>query len=211
MRLMGLFDKFTGLATTAAGGIVSAATSLAGTVVLGAVTLTDARNLFKLIDMAPGIPDREMTPAMANRALVLLQQGQLTFIINFDPESGIDAEFIRTAPLSAQTLNALATGTNFSTTTLSQAANETEQSLCLLINKTAFAEHGNGITGDVIAKALLTPIENVPVAGGIAADALRRPVRGIATWLLDTITATATGTANIVRNGLSGGPAEPSP
>ncbi len=208
---MGLLNKFTGLASAATSGIASAATSLAGTVVLGAVTLADTRNLFKLIDMAPGIPDREATPAMAERALVLLQQGRLTFAINFDAENGIDAEFFRTGPLTEETLKTLAPAAEYSTSILAQAADETEQSLCLLINKASFAEHGNGITGDVIAKALLTPIENIPVAGGIAAEALRRPVRGIATWILDTITATATGAANIVRNGLSGGPADPAP
>jgi hypothetical protein len=209
--MMGLLNKFTGLAGAATSGIVNAATSLAGTVVLGAVTLTDARNLFKLIDMAPGIPDREADPAMAEHALVLLQQGRLTFAINFNAEDGISAEFFRTAPLSEETLKTIAPTLDYSTSVLSAANAENEDSLCLLINKAAFAEHGNGITGDVIAKALLTPIENIPVAGGIAADALRRPVRGIATWILDTITATATGAANIVRHGLSGGPADPAP
>lgn len=208
---MGLLNKFTGLANAATSGIVQAATSLAGTVVLGAVTLADARNLFKLIDMAPGIPDREATPAVAERALVLLQQGRLTFAINFDAENGIDAEFFRTEPLSAETLKTMAPALDFTASVLSKGAGEDEPSLCLLVNKSAFAEHGNGITGDVIAKALLTPIENIPVAGGIAAEALRRPVRGIATWILDTITATATGAAHIVRNGLSGGPADPAP
>ena len=203
---MALFGKFTSLASSATSGLLGAATSFAGSVALAAISLGDLRNFFKLIDMVPGIPDRDITPEYATQSLVFIQQGRLTFAINFTQDDGISAQFIRTAPLSVETLKDLATDMDFTMTTLSGSPEDSDPSLNMLINQTLFSTHGNGITGDILAKALLAPIDSVPVVGGIAADALQRPVRGIATFLLDIITDTARGAHNIVRQTISGTP-----
>lgn len=196
---------FKNLITTPFSAVFNAASALVLSVTAAVATAADLRNFFKLIDMLPGTPERPIDDELMGKSLAFVQMGQLTCALTFTAEDGIAAEFIRTDNLSPDFIEAHAQGMDFSISTLSGGDNEPP--LNLIVNKTSFNNHQNGVTADLLAQALLIPIDSVPVIGGTLADTLRRPVRAIATFLFSGIAAAASSTTQIVRNALPGGPA----
>lgn len=202
---MAFFKNLGGLIQAPFTGLFNAASGFALTVAAAAVSATDVRNFFKLIDMLPGIPDRALDDELLGKSLAFLQMGRTTCVLTFDAADGLAAEFVRMDKIESAALAARTPETAFSDSVISAAADESEDSLILIVNKTNAGNNQTGITADLLANALLIPIENVPAIGGMLADTLRRPVRAIATFILDAIGTAAGTTVNVVRKNLPGG------
>jgi hypothetical protein len=166
-----------GTATWVVGQITAAAANgIIGPQLLGRV--------LDIIGKVPGIDLKEIQAdaEMLNKALAVIQLGEISLIVSYDPENKTDASLERLRSISADAANAITGTQKFSSRVLLN--NEGDQpSMQMLINTENLRQNYRHVSIDVIIVALAAPIERLPM-GGTLAKAIRAAVEPLARVVL---------------------------
>ena len=197
------FEKFKDLLSNAAKGAVDgaataydAAKNAVGTAtwVVGQISAAIANGIIgpqllgrvlNLIGKVPGIDLKEIQAdaEMLNKLLAVIQLGEISLIVSYDPENKTDATLKRLRSISAEAANVITDTQKFSSVVLLHK--EVDQpSMQMLINNENLRQNYRHVSIDVIIAALEAPIERLPVGGTLAKAAIRAAVEPLARVVL---------------------------
>jgi hypothetical protein len=200
---MTIFDKLSGLVSNAAKGAVdgaatayNAATSAIGTAswVVGQIMSAVANGIIgpqllgralNIIGKVPGIDLKEIQAdaEMLNKLLAVIQLGEISLVVSYDPENKTDANLERLRSISASAANTLTETQKFSSVVLLNRDGD-QPSMQMLINTENLKQNYRHVSIDVIIAALAAPIERLPVGGKLAKAGVRMAVEPLAKIVL---------------------------
>lgn len=201
---MPIFSKFTEKAGVGLSSIKDSASALATDLQGRAASAADVRHLLKIIDMVPGIAEAAADYNDLRKSLAVIQMGRLCCFITFEDAHGLDVSFSRTDTLTPEILREHISDMDFTSAVLADQTEKGADAIHMIVNKTHFMANRSGITADVLASALLVPVDNIPIIGGIIAKVLQGPVRAIARFLIDTMSYVAGGALNMTNTVTTG-------
>jgi len=167
-----------GTATWVVGQITAAAANgIIGPQLLGRV--------LNLIGKVPGIDLKEIQAdaEMFNKALAVIQLGEISLVVSYDPENKTDAGLKRLRSVTADAANAITDTQKFSSMVLLNKEGD-QPSMQMLINAENLRQNYRHVSVDVIIAALAAPIERLPVGGTLAKAAVRAAVEPLARIVL---------------------------
>jgi hypothetical protein len=167
-----------GTATWVVGKITAAAANgIIGPQLLGRV--------LNIIGKVPGIDLKEIQAdaEMLNKLLAVIQLGEISLVVSYDPENKTDANLERLRSISADAANTITGTQKFSSRVLLNKEGD-QPSMQMLINTENLSQNYRHVSIDVIVAALAAPIERLPVGGTLAKAAIRAAVEPLARVVL---------------------------
>jgi len=167
-----------GTATSVVGQITAAAANgLIGPQLLGRV--------LDIIGKVPGIDLKEIQAdaEMLNELLAVIQLGEISLIVSYDPENKTDAALKRLRSITADAANVITGTQKFSSRVLLNREGD-QPSMQMLINTENLRQNYRHVSVDVIVAALAAPIERLPMGGVLAKVAVRAAVEPLAKVVL---------------------------
>lgn len=167
------------------GAALSAATS----------TKLDISSILKLVDQVPGLPTQELNEDTLAHSLAIIQLGTATIFFTFDDASRTNVKVVRMAPVKASEVNTAERPGTFLTFMLSEEQGN-QSTVYMTLNRENLAKNHNKITSDAIVRAIMVPVENVPLIGNSLKGLAQGPLIATCDFLIDTIYSRASAFVN---------------
>lgn len=138
-----------------------------------------------IIGKVPGIDLKEIQAdaEMLNKLLAVIQLGEISLVVSYDPENKTDAGLERLRSITADAANIITDTQKFSSRVLLHKEGD-QPSMQMLINTENLRQNYRHVSIDVIIAALAAPIERLPVGGTLAKAAIRTAVEPLARVVL---------------------------
>lgn len=120
---------------------------------------------------------------MLNELLAVIQLGEISLIVSYDPENKTDAALKRLRSITADAANVITGTQKFSSRVLLNREGD-QPSMQMLINTENLRQNYRHVSVDVIVAALAAPIERLPMGGVLAKVAVRAAVEPLAKVVL---------------------------
>lgn len=152
----------------------------------------DIASVLGLLDKVPGLPAQQVSKDTLDSSLAVIQLGTATLLFTFDDANRTNVRLVRMDAISNTDANALTGENKFSTYMLSEAENK-HAPVYMTVNRANFARNHTKITSDAIVRAIMIPVENIPLLGASLKDMAQGPLVRTCDYLIDTLYTTATG------------------